>query len=161
MGKRWAVVIGAAAVGVLALVATGCGGDDDEETTTAALSKQEFIKQADQICAKGDKQIDQAAKDVFAKGQRPSKQEQEQFVTDTVIPSIQKQVNEIDALPLPKESGGAPSDQEQINGIIDSAQNGLNKAENNPALMTQPGSDPLAEATKLAKDYGLKVCGQG
>ena len=49
-----------AVIGVgAALVAAGCGGDDDE-TTTAALSKQDFVSQADAICAKGDKKLDQA-----------------------------------------------------------------------------------------------------
>jgi hypothetical protein len=36
MGKRWAIVIGVAATGVVALGAGACGGDDDDETTASA-----------------------------------------------------------------------------------------------------------------------------
>ena len=63
-------------IGVGALVAAGCGGDDDE-TPTAALSKQEFITQADAICTKRDQKLDRAGSEAFGK-ERPSKQEVEQ-----------------------------------------------------------------------------------
>src|SRR5688572_30970926 len=86
----------------LAMLATGCGGDDDEETTVATtgptgatgaaggepLSKQEFIKQADAICAKGDDEINREGNQAF-QGEPPSTEEQEQFATETVIPNIQ------------------------------------------------------------------------
>jgi hypothetical protein len=39
MGKRWAIAIGVAAAGVMALGASACGGDDDEETTEASAEK--------------------------------------------------------------------------------------------------------------------------
>jgi hypothetical protein len=39
MGKRWAIVLGVAAAGVVALGAGACGGDDDEETTEASAEK--------------------------------------------------------------------------------------------------------------------------
>ena len=44
MGKRFAIVIGVAVAGVMALGAAGCGGDDDDETTTAALSRVRTIQ---------------------------------------------------------------------------------------------------------------------
>ena len=36
MGKRFAIVVGVAAAGVVALGAGACGGDDDDETTASA-----------------------------------------------------------------------------------------------------------------------------
>jgi hypothetical protein len=39
MGKRFAIVIGFAAAGVVALGAGACGGDDDDETTEASAEK--------------------------------------------------------------------------------------------------------------------------
>lgn len=154
MREAW-MLVGLLAVGA-ALVASGCGGDDDEDTTTAALSKSEFVDQADAICAKGDKQINQAGADVFGGGQQPSEQEQEKFVTDTVIPRTQQQVDGIRALPAPE------GDEDQISAILDSADAGLKRMESDPSLLTEGGgANPLAEASNLARNYGLKVCGQG
>jgi hypothetical protein len=92
-----------------ALVAAGCGGDDDE-TTTAALSKQDFISQADAICAKGDKKLDQVGAQAFGKG-RPSRQEIEQFASDTLVPNIQGQIDDVRALPP------SQGDEEQVSSI--------------------------------------------
>jgi hypothetical protein len=39
MDRRWAIVAGLAAAGVIALGVSACGGDDDEETTEASAEK--------------------------------------------------------------------------------------------------------------------------
>jgi hypothetical protein len=41
MGKRWAIVLGVAVAGVMALGAGACGGDDDDETTEASAEAKE------------------------------------------------------------------------------------------------------------------------
>ena len=41
MGKRWAIVLGVAVAGVMALGAGACGGDDDDETTEASAEAEE------------------------------------------------------------------------------------------------------------------------
>lgn len=133
-----------------ALVAAGCGGDDDE-TTTAALSKQDFISQADAICAKGDKKLDQAGAQAFGKGQ-PSKQEIEQFASDMLVPNIQGQIDDVRALTPPQ------ADEEQVSAFLDSAQQALDKVEQDPSLIAQRGQDPFAETTKLGKEYGFEKC---
>lgn len=142
-------------VGGAALIGAGCG-DDDEDTTAASsapLSKQEFVQQADQICADGDAEIDQAAQETFAQG-RPSPEEEEAFITDTVIPSAQRQVDGLSALTPPE------GDEEDAAAIVDAAQSALAEVEKDPAAVTEEGgsSDPFAEATKLAKDYGITEC---
>jgi alkanesulfonate monooxygenase SsuD/methylene tetrahydromethanopterin reductase-like flavin-dependent oxidoreductase (luciferase family) len=86
-----------AVIGVGALVAAGCGGDDDE-TPTAALSKQEFITQADAICTKGDQKLDRAGSEAFGK-ERPSKQEVEQGDEEQVsafLDSAQRALDEVE-----------------------------------------------------------------
>ena len=85
------------AVVAMALVAAGCGGDDDDD----ALTKEEFITQADDICTEGD-QIEEQAAEVFGSGQ-PSKAQQEAFIEETVIPETQAQIDGIRGLTL---SGG-------------------------------------------------------
>jgi hypothetical protein len=145
-------------------VLAGCGGDDSSDTTAgatgatgaqgAALSKSEFLAQGNAVCQTGDKEIDAAASDVFSQGQAPSQAAQEKFVTDTVVPNIQGQIDGLDALSPPS------GDEDQVQAIIDAAQSALDKVEADPSLITQQGqSDPFAEANQLADDYGLDKCG--
>jgi hypothetical protein len=154
------------------LIAAGCGDDDDDTaattsspTTTAAatgatgatgepLSKDEFITQADAICKAGDKKIDAAAQETFSGGQ-PSQAEQEQFVTEDVVPNIQEQIDGLRALTPPE------GDEEEVSAILDSAQDAIDQTEADPGALTEGGDDPFSEANQLAEEYGLEVCGQG
>ena len=144
-------------VGGAVLIGAGCG-DDDEEATTAASSapptKEEFIEQADQICLDGNAEIEQAAEEAFSEG-RPSPEEEEAFFTDTVIPSVQGQVDGLAALTPPE------GDEEEVAEIIDAAESALAEVEEDPAAIAEEegsGEDPFAEATKLAEDYGITEC---
>jgi hypothetical protein len=135
------------------VVAAGCGGDDDDGDGEA-LTKVEFISQADAICAEGDREIDQAGREAFG-DQRPSEQEIEQFATDTVAPNIQNQIDGIRALTPPE------GDEQQVAEILDAAQNGIDEIEQDPSLLNQ-GPDAggaFTEANNLATEYGLTDCG--
>jgi hypothetical protein len=136
-------------------IAAGCGGgDDDGETTTtaAALSKEEFLKQGNKICAAGEKRINTEGDKAFG-NQRPSQSELESFATKTAIPILQLEVAGIEALPAPS------GDTEQVDAIVSAAQQGLDELEADPSLITAEGQDnPFAEANKLAKQYGLTAC---
>jgi hypothetical protein len=151
-------------VGLMAgLVLAGCGGGDSSSTTGAsgtsgtqgaALSKSEFLAQGNAVCTKGDNEINAEAKKVFTQGQAPSQADQEKFVTDTVIPSIQSQIDGLSALSPPS------GDEDQVQAIIDAAQSALDQVKADPSLLTESGgSDPFAEANKLANAYGLDKCG--
>jgi hypothetical protein len=143
---------------VLALVAgsigAGCGGGDDDGTTTtaAALSKEEFLKQGNKICAAGEKQITTEGDKTFG-NQRPSQSELESFATKTAIPTLQFEIAGIEALPPPS------GDEDQVNAIVSAAQEGLDELKADPSLITAEGQDnPFAEANKLATQYGLTAC---
>jgi hypothetical protein len=150
------VVAGALFAG---LVAAGCGGDDDDEAagTTAPsepLSRQEFVIAADAICASGDREIERQAAQTFG-NQEPSEEEIEQFATDTIIPNIQSQVDQLRMLVPPE------GDEEEVTAILDAAQSGVDEVEQDPSLAAE-GSDAggaFTEANNLARDYGLKDCG--
>jgi hypothetical protein len=169
---RTAVALLAALIAA-GLIVTGCG--DDDETTTAAtttaetgatgatgaaggepLSKQAFVRQADEICREGDRQIDQEAEEFFGDlEQDPGPAELEQFATDTVIPNIQQQIDDIRSLTPPE------GDEDEISAILDAAQEGVDELEADPASLDE-GPDAggaFAEANRLAHDYGLKECG--
>src|SRR3954471_20825032 len=87
---------------VAGLILVGCGGGSSSSTTGAsgasgaqgaALSKSEFLAKGNAICAQGNQEINAAAKKIFTSKQAPSQAEQEKFATDTVIPSVQQQID--------------------------------------------------------------------
>jgi hypothetical protein len=165
MAMRSAALLAAALAA--GLIAAGCG-DDDETTTSAAtttastgatgatgatgeaLTKQEFIKQADQICASGDKTINEAFNGL-GNGQ-PSDQEFEQVITDTVVPEVQGEIDGIRALTPPA------GDEDAVSAILNAAQGALDEVKDDPSVLQDQQGDPFQEANQLAKDYGLKEC---
>ena len=85
-----------AACAAIAAGAAGCGGDDDggDTTATETLTKEEWIAQADAICKAGDDSIDEAAEAAGLDGSS-SPDELESFYTDTVLPNIADQRDQI------------------------------------------------------------------
>ena len=43
--------------------------------------------------------------------------------------------------------------------MVAAVEEGVKEIEENPAALTE-GKNPLAEGSKLAKEYGLKACGE-
>ena len=128
------------------LLAAGCGDDDE-------LTKSQFIKQADAICKKGNKRIDAVAKDTFSSNKQPSKAQLTKFASDTLIPDIQRQVDDVRDLDEPS------ADEDQVNAFLDSAQAELDKGEKDPLYMTSDKS--FSKTNQLGKQYGFKVCASG
>jgi hypothetical protein len=153
MRLRPAAPLAAALVGLVVLA--GCGGSDSTTSSTSeTLTKSEFVAKANAICAKGNQEIRAEGKKLFSSGQAPSKAAQEKFVTGTVIPSIQQQVDGVDALPAPA------GDEQKVQAIVDAARSALAKVKQDPALITeQAQSDPFAQADKLTNAYGMTQCG--
>jgi len=137
------------ATAALLLACGGCGSD--ESSTTPAPTKDEFIAAANEICGAGDAEIQQATQQLDSSA---SDEELEQFVTDTAIPVIEDERDQLDEL-------GAPEgDEEEVDAIL----NGLDDAI--AAVKADPGSalsdsGPFDEVNQLAQDYGLTDCGNG
>jgi hypothetical protein len=160
------LVFGMIAVG---LVVAGCGGSSSSSTSTGAsgasgatgasgtpLSKSEFVAKGNAICKQGNQDIDKAGHTLFGSGQKPSQADMQKFATDTLIPSVQSEIDQIKALTPPA------GDEDQVNAITAAAQSALNKAKTDPSLLIQQGgSDPFAHANDLANAYGLTECGKG
>ena len=141
----------AAGVLLVALVA-GCGSSD-----SSALTKAEFIKQADQICAKGEKSIENGAEKFAEENnvdtEKPTKGQQEEVIKTVVAPEIRKQAEEIDDLGAPK------GEESEVEAIVTAVEEGADELESKPAQLIE-GKNPLEAGSKLAKEYGLKVCGE-
>ncbi|MCB0876943.1 MAG: hypothetical protein KDB46_12190 [Solirubrobacterales bacterium] len=141
--KNKVLALGAAAAIAVALAA--CGSDDGDDTsatdtTTAAISQDDWVAQANQICADGNKEIEQAA---------PDGNDIEAFVTDTFIPGIQSQIDAIRAL-------GAPEGMEdQITEFLDGAEDDLDTLEQDPSSLS---NNSFKETNQEAAALGLDEC---
>lgn len=129
----------------------GCGGDDGSSSTAAALTKSEYVKQGNAICRQGNKEIEAAVRKLFG-NQQPTQQQLKQFATETAIPNIESQIEQLRALPAPS------GDEETVTAIYDAAQEGVDKFKQDPLLITQDNPQAFVKANKLARDYGLTVC---
>jgi hypothetical protein len=146
----------------LALVASGCGDDDDSgsaTTTTTALTKAEFIREANKICKKQDDKIERASQQFFAdapNNQEPPPSEVAQFGEKTIFPAIQDEIDRVEAL-------GAPAgDEEQVKQMLDAAKSGLTDLEAHPEQLEKGGAaSSFEEYQKLASAYGLDECAAG
>jgi hypothetical protein len=155
-----------------AFVVAGCGGDDEETTTVSPTTtttdaatgatgaevsdeRAALIEEADAICAEGDEEIDAEAQELFGdSNQEPPAAEQEAFVEDTVIPSVQDQLDQLSELDPPEE------DAEEFQSIIDNAQAALDDVAEDPSTFVG-GDDPFAEVNQQAEEFGLTACGGG
>ena len=149
-----------------ALAVAGCGGDDDTTSDTtgasgtsgvtgAALTQEEWVKQADALCAAGDKEINQAGQELFG-GAQPSNDQIEQFATDVLIPNIQSQLDGIRALTPPEDIA------DDVTTLLDDANEALDEIRDDPSLVLASDADsPFADVNQQAQDLGLKNCGSG
>jgi hypothetical protein len=152
-----------AALGALAIA--GCGDDDDTSSTTGAsgasgitgtaLTQDQWVQQADAICAAGDKETDAAAEELFG-GQQPTQAEIEQYATDVLIPSIQGQIDAIRALTPPEEIA------DDVTTFLDDADAALDEVRDDPSLIAaSDNAGPFEEVNQEAKALGLQECGGG
>lgn len=155
MSKRLFALLGALAA--LAIIVAGCGGGSDSTESTSSLTKAEFVKQGNAICAKGNEEIEEGFEKFgkehgFSKEKEPSKAELEEAVETVVIPSVNNEVESIRALGPPDEEAEA---------VLDAAEAALEKGEEDPEqFLKEESAGPFAKANKLAREYGLTKCGE-
>lgn len=103
---RWINGVIVAAL-VLGVVGIGCGGGDDSSST---LTKAEYTKQANQICAKRKKEwesdLASYEKEVTAKkatgDPEAQKEIAESVLQDSMLPALQEQLKALEALEAPE-----------------------------------------------------------
>jgi hypothetical protein len=144
-----------AAILIVGLVLVACGSSSDNSTsTTAALTKAEFLKKGNAICAKGNKATNKLGNQIFVKNAKPTQAQKTQF-ENALITNVQGQINDVAAL-------GAPAgDSAKVNAIVHSAQAALDSIKKDPSILFTSNSDPFAKSNKLTNAYGLTACGGG
>lgn len=138
----------AAAIGVaVAMGVAGCGDDEESSSTSEALPEAEFLTQGNEICAAGNAEIEEASADI------QSQAEGEAFFTETAIPIIQGQIDDIGELQPPAEL------ESDVDELLTAAQSALDELEADPAAgLGGGGPDPFAPVNEMALEIGLEEC---
>jgi hypothetical protein len=147
--------LGPAAVALAAWVLSGCGSGDT--TTTASLSKAEFVRKANAICAKDAQRMQkdfQAFSSEHNDNPNPSRAEYEEFIAKVIEPNLTHQIRTIRAL------GSPASDAGTVEEILSAVEEGLRTAGEKPELVTRGNAEIFGKAIKLAATYGLTACAQ-
>lgn len=138
---------------LLAALIGGCGSDDEGNTT--ALTQAEFIKQADDICARVDREQISGFESYAKKNPQDASTTsgQEKIIGEVGLPPIKLEAEELNELGVPE------GDEEQVEAIVAGIEDALSEAEDDPLSMTrEPGGGPFVEVNKLALSYGMKSC---
>jgi hypothetical protein len=147
---------------VLLGLGVGCGGGSGD--TTSDITKAQFVKKANFVCADSKRERTAIGEETFNPKQRQGshtvgakstkeleaelKELGEELVTEKVVPSLQKQQKELEAL-------GAPAaDEEKVEKMLVNMENGISElAEQGYEGLFSNGFD---EFEKEAETYGLK-----
>jgi hypothetical protein len=157
LNRFFALVIAVAAVG---LVAAGCGSDSSTTDSTASLTKAEFLKQGNAVCAAGNKKLE-AGFESFAKEHNlseknePTEAEFEELAETVLVPGVQGQVDGLRALGTPE------GDEGELDELLTNAEEAVEEVEEEPMLIAEEnGEEPFSTVNKEARAYGLTTCGE-
>jgi hypothetical protein len=131
---------------VLAALLAGCGGEDEE-----ALTKAQFVKQGDAICARQSKQKDaELIKGYESLEKNAGRQAEAQLIADIALPPIAEMTEELADLGLPE------GQQDEAEQFISEMETAISEVEEDPtrALTTEPFDKAKASAKRL----GFTAC---
>lgn len=131
---------------VLVVAVAGSGACGDKR-----LTQTEFVTKGNAICESGSQRIDAAAKKAFGT-EKPSDAVITEFVRDTAVPEIQKQLDALEDLTPPKDL------EAKYDAALKEARSALAKVKANPADLASDSSDTFARSDELIKGVGLDAC---
>ena len=134
-----------------------CGGDDDEGSGDR-LSEAEFLEQGNAICEAGNERLDAAAEDAFGDATEedpPTDDAILAFTTETAIPDVENQIDDLAELSPPAELEG------DFDAAITEAMATLTKVKDDPSLLAADDGTTFDETNKLLADIGLDACAEG
>jgi hypothetical protein len=143
---------------VPALLLASCGEEEPapEPLPAPAISKPEFLREADRICRSGDSQIEAIGDDLYTDvppGERPNPGEVRRFALNVVIPRIQSEIDAIRAL-------GAPEgDEREVEAILRATEQGIREIRDDPEGIADGAPAGFRRAGDLSARYGSKECG--
>ena len=140
-----------AAALVTGLIAAGCNDEDGGNgIETSALSKQEWLVEANRACERADETMNEEGRKLFAEGE-PTEQQMRDYAANVVVPAFRTTIEDIRAL-------GAPAgDEAQVEELLTAQEEGTDRVAEDPLSIFE--EDEPSDADRLAADYGLDSCG--
>lgn len=156
MGKPTNLVIAIITAGVLAATLVACGAGGAGSQTSSSVTKAQFIKSADAICARTELTKEVAARKAVAKTPifkelKVDRGAAKTLLLQTVIPPVEEMVDELRGLDRPE------GDEQSVRAIIAAYAHGIDVTRRRPMGVVS-GLDPFTEADRSAARYGLGVC---
>lgn len=160
---RFSLSAAIAVVMGVALVVAGCGGGSEEAEPgaieTSAITKAEFIEQAEAICNRGNrwmlKQMLAAATEEEEGGSAGG----DAFTAaakSVALPRVQATIRDIAALGAPR------GDEVQLEAFLTQMQQEKDALEEQPRISeTELFNGGFSGSGELARDYGLRRCAYG
>ena len=136
-----------------ACLVMGCGGSNNG--TTAASSKAEYIKQAEAICTKVNREAEAAAaawKRSFPGGAAEAETHPNDGLRKVLIPALEREAEELEALQPPA------SDEATVTAFVEDLAK-ASKALKENGFKALPSSGAI-DFKREAAAYGLKSCGR-
>jgi hypothetical protein len=140
---------------VIAVVAVGCGGGSDN----AFLSKAEYIKQADLVCGRIQRQIETEFGDFIADlGNKEPASQQASEAAQSIVANeiyIPRKEQELEGL---KELRAPRGDEARVEKIIGALEDGIEATEKDPGHAVTNSAKAFSKEQVLATKYGLTNC---
>lgn len=159
---RRTLLVLALSLAAIPLLLAGCGESDstagDTADDSAAISKAQFVAQANAICAKTNQELTKIAEDFTEENTLSAQQQltkaQVGELSKLALPPIVRQFEEIRALGVPA------GDEKQVNAYLSAADEAIEKGEAEPTAIYGANGGAFAKANRLATAYGLDKCGE-
>lgn len=153
--ERWGHVAAAAALVTLALAAVGCGGSETNAEEPPRLTKAQFLKRGNAICAQVARKMD-AISNRYA-GKSRSAAFRDRVAEKAIIPGKKEEIRRLRALGPPV--GG----ERRLKRIIAAIEEGIKIGERTPRALWAAADlnveYPFEKALELESYYGLVNCG--
>lgn len=155
MSKRLVTMLLAGVAALAVLGGCGGGGEDDQTDQTTALTKAQFIEQADAICTKTNEEYvaeyeEFAKENGIKKGERPSKSQNLEVAEAIFLPNAQVRLEALQEL-------DPPGKEEEFKAFLKATEEAIAAGEKSPKKLY--GREyPFAEAQEIAGIYGFRVC---
>jgi hypothetical protein len=134
----------AAAVSLLSVVTLGCGDD--------ALSEEDFVAQANDICDEGNERLDALAEEV--EGGLEDNEPAEELLDDFAAQFVDEVRGQVAAI---RELDGPGELEDELNPVLDDADDILDQIDEDPSVFTSE-RDPFEDVNARLDEIGLTEC---